>query len=170
MQIFKPLKKFKKAKRLPRSMYGWLVAAVADARRLEQMPGFELDMSTFNSMSGERNVWGDMVKPHTCLVCLGGACIVGRGLIAPGKGIGPISGRAATLAYALEYVRSGHIRKAVDKLFDAGLISRKPSQRAIAEATNIIKRSYKGVFRERATWSAYLAAAEAVRQHARKGE
>lgn len=93
-------------RRLPTRLSSWIVAAVKDARRLEHTKGFQLDMMTFNSISPEDKL---------CHVCLGGAAIVGRGLVAKGEGRnGPYSYMVADI---LNEVRTGEVFTAVSGFY-----------------------------------------------------
>src|SRR5690349_11247415 len=111
-------KRFKKAARLPRSLSAWIKAAVADAQRLERTPGFELNMSTYNTIKTPDET-GD--EDSVCHVCLGGACLVARGLIAPGQGVG-LKDVPIHIAYALDSVRTGDLEGAVEQLLAVDMI------------------------------------------------
>lgn len=146
-------KRFEKAARLPRSLSAWIKAAVADAQRLERTPGFELNMRTYNTLERADETGLDS---DVCHVCLGGAC-----LVAPGQGVGfrdvPIH-----IAFALDSVRTGDLEGAVEQLLAGGMISKKPSAKALERAGKLIDRNFNNTL-GRASWKTYLKAADIVK-------
>lgn len=150
--MVKQLKKFPK-KKLPTTLSGWIKTAVKDAQALAKLPGFALDMYTYNSFDGD----------DVCHVCLGGACIVNRGLRAPGSFTGPDSSTSAAVASALDHVRRGKLQNAARTLFQAKLIAWVPTESSMMRAGDLIERRFLNYLKGRASWDAYLEAAEIVK-------
>lgn len=89
----------------PKTLSGWVRAAVEDAQRLSKTPGFRLNMGEWN-----------YVRPGpqpVCQVCLGGAAMVGRGVTGPGVGpVGYVLNHAkeeVDISYILDCIRTGDV-------------------------------------------------------------
>lgn len=138
----------------PITLSGWIVAAVADAQALVKTRGFKLDMDRYNNIlpRGE-----DLV----CHVCLGGAVLVNRGLVAPGDSTGD-STKSQALAYSLDDVRMGRLSSAADLLYKNQLIGWVPTARSLERASELIKNAYR-YNPGRAPWHTYLEAAQIVK-------
>ena len=148
-------------KRLPRTLSGWIKASVEDALVLSKRSGFKLDMNVFNELKRDDNTG----EPKICCVCLGGACIVGRGLVKPGD-FSDIDDKAAEIAYALDSVRWGDLDEAADNLFRNKLINWVPTRSAMKRAHDLIRKHYR--YKEaRAPFNVYLEAAEILKHKPR---
>ena len=152
------------AKKLPTTLRGWIIAAVNDAKSLAKMKKqFRLDMYTFNTFN-------DKPAPNkvcmVCMVCMGGAVLVGHGLVAPGaeftRGNLDEDIEASKIAFAIDHVREGNVRRAADILFRESLISWIPSCVALERAQGLINDHFDRKT-GRAPWSTYLKAAEIVK-------
>ena len=144
-------------KPLPKTLSGWITAAVEDAKALSKKRGFKLNMYEWNAINydGTR---------ATCMVCLGGACIVGRGIVAPGE---IFSGDGEEIAYALDDIRSGNVEFAAKNMLHSKLISWIPSKSSIERATNLIQSRYREAL-GRAPFETYLEAARMMRHKPKK--
>lgn len=163
MKMCTPATKQFPEKRLPRTLSGWIKAAVDDAQRLSRTPGFKLHMGYFNDVITSYSKTG-VENGEVCAVCFGGAAIVGRGLVKPGYFMGATGGIATDVAYALDNVRQGDIAQAARELFHVDLIDWVPTYRSMERASELIARKYRrdnGLMR--APWSVYLEAAEIVK-------
>lgn len=84
-----------------------LTVALDDLEKVEQMPGYIVDMAHFH--------WPDV---NGCRVCLAGAVIVNRLGGDPGQHLGPIKfdDRTAEAMYALDSLRCGFVGDAFSNL------------------------------------------------------
>lgn len=167
----KPLSDFKidfsefgpKAKKLPRTLSGWIRVAVEDAKRLSKRKNFELDMGVYNNF--EEDDEGN--ETGVCHVCLGGAAIVGRGLVPPGE---DTNGDATSdVAYSLDMVRRGNIYSAIRFLYgDEFNMNSDGSDRfdddhkvmkTIDEVTEKLRKEFYSSNYDRPSWRSLLRAA-----------
>lgn len=147
------------AKRLPKTLAGWITTAVRDAQELSQDKHFKLNMSVFNDFQGFK---------LKCHVCLAGACLVNRGLIAPGS---DFNGHNNTIAFSLDDIRGGFVEEAANRLFRKRLIAWKPTKAAIQRASDLIFNNCKASLDGgRAPWDVYLEAARIVSHKPKKAD
>jgi len=151
---------------LPTSLSGWIVAAVKDARRLEKNPNFVLDMSRFNDLvlDGRTLLEGRASKKRgraKCHVCLGGAAIVGRGLVKPGD---DTNGDMSTaVAHALDYVRMGDIQSALYNMYSGTQELSGGFNEKLVQIESRVEKEYDAAVGARADWATYLQAAKELK-------
>lgn len=143
-------------KRLPRTLSGWIKATVEDAQRLSRTRGFKLNMGVFNDLVPDPSKTDP--DRQVCQVCMGGAVIVGRGLVPLGEDVGD----SQFLAFAIDDIRTGLVEAAAAAMLRHDFIDWLPTVSSMKRASAIIRRavSYRN---DRAPWSAYLKAAEIVK-------
>jgi hypothetical protein len=151
-------------KGLPETLSGWIRSAVADAKKLDKTKGFRLDMGTFNS-EFPAGVYGSRKCLTECHVCLGGAALVGRKLVAPGEGInGP---ETRNIAYALDYVRVGDLESAVRYMYEDADLGFRPSSELrgrLAKLSAPVATACRASSSGRAPWPVYLKLADRLEE------
>ena len=134
---------------------------VADAQKIENTPGYKLDMGTFHSIYRE-DYEGSLIldsdeqvlSDDTCYVCMGGA-VLSQSLSAPFRTIDvsrELSEEAKNVVFALDRVRQGCLFDALDYL------NRDYTHKqgvALEFCKDLIEEDY-GAAGSRADWDTYL--------------
>ena len=153
-----------KGKWLPRTLSGWIVEAVKDVKKFEKDKNFVLDMNSYNSY------YLDPISPDKiCHVCMGGAAIVGAGLVRPGTGTN--GDYSSNVAHALDSVRTGYLICAINHLYgyygynvSKGLDVTQPLEDKLTDLDNWIICNLTFTFKGHAPWEVYLKVAEELKK------
>ena len=161
-------KKFKKLP-LPRSLSGWILASVEDAKFLSRTRGFRLNMSVFNEFPQVYNAKkNDYVDGSVCEVCLGGSVLVRRGLVAPGDHTN--GDNTSSLGAGIDSVRAGDLASSIQHLASSGYLPEwmggvlpDELQTILASLGNRILEAMDGES-DRAPWPVYIGVAKELQQ------